>query len=96
MTRENIKPRPIYILSSRLFFSGQIYLCKIHLCILCNRFLKQHLQVARDEDLREQIGKDIFFDLVDHDKVHSFRIQKQMPFNLFKVLLAYAFCLQMK
>ncbi|CAA3017074.1 ubiquitin carboxyl-terminal hydrolase 12-like isoform X2 [Olea europaea subsp. europaea] len=42
------------------------------------------IKVARDEDLREQIGKDIFFDLVDHDKVHSFRIQKQMPFNLFK------------
>lgn len=33
----------------------------------------------------EQIGKDIYFDLVDHDKVRSFRIQKQIPFNLFKV-----------
>ena len=44
------------------------------------------MQVARDEDLREQIGKDIYFDLVDHDKVRNFRIQKQMPFNLFKVL----------
>lgn len=54
------------------------------------------MQVARDEDLREQIGKDIFFDLVDHDKVHSFRIQKQMPFNLFKVLLAYSFRLLKK
>ncbi|XP_071910826.1 ubiquitin C-terminal hydrolase 12-like isoform X3 [Coffea arabica] len=42
------------------------------------------IKVARDEDLREQIGKDIHFDLVDHDKVRSFRIQKQMPFNLFK------------
>ncbi|KAK4382144.1 Ubiquitin carboxyl-terminal hydrolase 12, partial [Sesamum angolense] len=42
------------------------------------------LSVARDEDLREQIGKDIYFDLVDHDKVRNFRIQKQMPFNLFK------------
>ena len=36
-------------------------------------------------DLQEQIGKDIYFDLVDHDKVRSFRIQKQIPFNLFKV-----------
>ncbi|XP_061353681.1 ubiquitin C-terminal hydrolase 12-like isoform X4 [Gastrolobium bilobum] len=42
------------------------------------------IKVARDEDLHEQIGKDIFFDLVDHDKVRSFRIQKQMPFILFK------------
>uniref|UniRef100_A0A2P2MFP2 ubiquitinyl hydrolase 1 n=1 Tax=Rhizophora mucronata TaxID=61149 RepID=A0A2P2MFP2_RHIMU len=42
------------------------------------------IKVARSEDLLEQIGKDIYFDLVDHDKVHSFRIQKQMPFNLFK------------
>ncbi|XP_019267242.1 PREDICTED: ubiquitin carboxyl-terminal hydrolase 12 isoform X1 [Nicotiana attenuata] len=42
------------------------------------------IKVARDEDLREQIGKEIYFDLVDHDKVRSFRIQKQMPFNLFK------------
>ncbi|KAI7736785.1 hypothetical protein M8C21_016432, partial [Ambrosia artemisiifolia] len=40
--------------------------------------------VARDTDLLEQIGKDTFFDLVDHDKVHSFRIQKQTPFNQFK------------
>ncbi|XP_022982818.1 ubiquitin carboxyl-terminal hydrolase 12-like [Cucurbita maxima] len=42
------------------------------------------IKVARDVDLQEQIGKDIYFDLVDHDKVRSFRIQKQIPFNLFK------------
>jgi hypothetical protein len=42
-------------------------------------------QIARDVDLHEQIGKDIFFDLVDHDKVRSFRIQKQTPFIIFKV-----------
>ncbi|KAK3001642.1 hypothetical protein RJ639_021120, partial [Escallonia herrerae] len=42
------------------------------------------IKVARDEDLLEQIGKDIYFDLVDHDKVRSFRIQKQTPFILFK------------
>ncbi|KAF8398021.1 hypothetical protein HHK36_016947 [Tetracentron sinense] len=44
------------------------------------------IKVARNEDLVEQIGRDIYFDLVDHDKVHSFRIPKQMPFNHFKVL----------
>ncbi|KAG7035812.1 Ubiquitin carboxyl-terminal hydrolase 12 [Cucurbita argyrosperma subsp. argyrosperma] len=49
------------------------------------------IKVARDEDLVEQIGKDIFFDLVDHDKVRSFRIQKQTPFNLFKEEVAKEF-----
>uniref|UniRef100_A0A5B6Z851 ubiquitinyl hydrolase 1 n=1 Tax=Davidia involucrata TaxID=16924 RepID=A0A5B6Z851_DAVIN len=49
------------------------------------------IKVARDEDLLEQIGRDIYFDLVDHDKVRSFRIQKQMPFNLFKEEVAKEF-----
>ncbi|KAJ9559114.1 hypothetical protein OSB04_013728 [Centaurea solstitialis] len=49
------------------------------------------IKVARDADLSEQIGKDTYFDLVDHDKVHSFRIQKQMPFNLFKEEVAREF-----
>nr|KAJ0218313.1 hypothetical protein LSAT_V11C300105450 [Lactuca sativa] len=40
--------------------------------------------VARGSDLLEQMGKDIYFDLVDHEKLHSFRIQKQMLFNHFK------------
>jgi len=42
------------------------------------------IKVARDEDLKQQIGKDIYFDLVDHEKVHNFRIQKQMSFSSFK------------
>ncbi|XP_071690524.1 ubiquitin C-terminal hydrolase 12-like [Rutidosis leptorrhynchoides] len=49
------------------------------------------IKVARDVDLLEQIGNNIHFDLVDHDKVHSFRIQKQMPFNLFKEEVAKEF-----
>ncbi|XP_019456113.1 PREDICTED: ubiquitin carboxyl-terminal hydrolase 12-like isoform X2 [Lupinus angustifolius] len=49
------------------------------------------IKVARDEDLVEQIGKDIYFDLVDHDKVRSFRVQKQMSFNLFKEEVAKEF-----
>ncbi|XP_057506095.1 ubiquitin C-terminal hydrolase 12-like isoform X2 [Actinidia eriantha] len=49
------------------------------------------IKVARDEDLVEQIGKDIYFDLVDHERVRSFRIQKQMPFNLFKEEVAKEF-----
>ncbi|XP_020226107.1 ubiquitin carboxyl-terminal hydrolase 13 isoform X2 [Cajanus cajan] len=49
------------------------------------------IKVARDEDLLDQIGKDIFFDLVDHDKVQSFRIQKQMPLTVFKEEIAKEF-----
>lgn len=49
------------------------------------------IKVARDDDLAEQIGKDLYFDLVDHEKVRSFRVQKQMPFNLFKEEVAKEF-----
>ncbi|KAK1409859.1 hypothetical protein QVD17_36388 [Tagetes erecta] len=49
------------------------------------------IKVARDADLFEQIGKDIYFDLVDHDKVFSFRVQKQMPFSQFKEEVAKQF-----
>ncbi|KAF2289569.1 hypothetical protein GH714_037204 [Hevea brasiliensis] len=49
------------------------------------------IKVARDEDLKEQIGRDIYFDLVDHDKVRNFRIQKQMPFSHFKEEVAKEF-----
>ncbi|XP_013611649.1 PREDICTED: ubiquitin carboxyl-terminal hydrolase 12-like isoform X1 [Brassica oleracea var. oleracea] len=49
------------------------------------------IKVARDQDLKEQIGKDIYFDLVDHDKVRSFRIQKQTPFQQFKEEVAKEF-----
>eukprot|EP00252_Welwitschia_mirabilis_P016663 TRINITY_DN3688_c0_g3_i1.p1 TRINITY_DN3688_c0_g3~~TRINITY_DN3688_c0_g3_i1.p1 ORF type:complete len:1111 (+),score=262.49 TRINITY_DN3688_c0_g3_i1:336-3668(+) len=49
------------------------------------------IKVARDQDLSEQIGKDIFFDLVDHDKVRTFRIQKQTPFTVFKEQVAKEF-----
>ncbi|XP_009379676.1 ubiquitin C-terminal hydrolase 12-like isoform X1 [Pyrus x bretschneideri] len=53
--------------------------------------LYRTIKVARDEDLTEQIGRDIYFDLVDHDKVRSFRIQNQTPFNLFKEEVAKVF-----
>ncbi|MQL74619.1 hypothetical protein Taro_006967, partial [Colocasia esculenta] len=62
--------------------------------IICNvdeQDIAEHLRVARNEDLAEQIGKDIYFDLVDHDKVRIFRIQKQMPFSLFKEEVAKEF-----
>ncbi|XP_057431972.1 ubiquitin C-terminal hydrolase 12-like isoform X4 [Lotus japonicus] len=49
------------------------------------------IKVARNEDLGEQIGKDIYFDLVDHDKVRSFRVQKQMSLNVFKEEVAKEF-----
>ncbi|XP_058215007.1 ubiquitin C-terminal hydrolase 12-like isoform X2 [Rhododendron vialii] len=49
------------------------------------------VKVARDEDLMEQIGRDMSFDLVDHNKVRSFRIERQMHFNLFKEEVAKEF-----
>ncbi|XP_042054030.1 ubiquitin C-terminal hydrolase 12-like isoform X3 [Salvia splendens] len=49
------------------------------------------IKVAQDEDLVHQIGKDIYFDLVDHDKVRQFRIQKQLTFNSFKEEVAKEF-----
>ncbi|KAI4347703.1 hypothetical protein L6164_008489 [Bauhinia variegata] len=49
------------------------------------------IKVACDKDLLEQTGKGIFFDLVDHDKVRSFRIQKQMAFIHFKEEVAKEF-----
>lgn len=42
------------------------------------------IKVAIDEDIRRQIGNDIYFDLVDHEKVRSFRIQRQTLFSVFK------------
>ncbi|KAL0322105.1 UNVERIFIED_CONTAM: Ubiquitin carboxyl-terminal hydrolase 12 [Sesamum calycinum] len=62
--------------------------------IICNvdeKDIAEHLRVARDEDLVEQIGKEIHFDLVDHEKVRHFRIQKQLPFNTFKEEVAKEF-----
>ncbi|KAI3847193.1 hypothetical protein MKX03_033300 [Papaver bracteatum] len=49
------------------------------------------IKVARQEDLFEQIGRDVYFDLVDQEKVCSFRILKEMPFNLFKEEVAKEF-----
>ncbi|OWM79007.1 hypothetical protein CDL15_Pgr003178 [Punica granatum] len=49
------------------------------------------IKVAREEDLAEQIGREIYFDLVDHDKVRSFRVQKQLPFTAFKEEVAKEF-----
>ncbi|RXH81275.1 hypothetical protein DVH24_005189 [Malus domestica] len=43
------------------------------------------IKVSRDKDLAEQIGRDVYFGLVDHNKVHRFRILNLTPFYLFKV-----------
>ncbi|XP_015699161.1 ubiquitin C-terminal hydrolase 13-like isoform X2 [Oryza brachyantha] len=39
------------------------------------------LKVARDSDFAEQIGKHIYFDLVDCDKIRSFRAPKNLTLN---------------
>ncbi|CAI5485408.1 unnamed protein product [Closterium sp. Naga37s-1] len=38
------------------------------------------IKVSCDKDLRQQIGRDRIFDLVDHEHVTSFRLPKQMQF----------------
>ncbi|KAK6139773.1 hypothetical protein DH2020_026449 [Rehmannia glutinosa] len=45
------------------------------ICDVDEKDIAEHLRVARDEDLREQIGKDIYFDLVDHDKITLYRVE---------------------
>ncbi|KAG8055246.1 hypothetical protein GUJ93_ZPchr0001g30571, partial [Zizania palustris] len=42
------------------------------------------LKVARDSDFAEQIGKHIYFDLVDFDKIQSFRAPKHLTLSQFK------------
>ncbi|KAK4790626.1 hypothetical protein SAY86_017930 [Trapa natans] len=49
------------------------------------------IKLAREEDLQEQIGREIYFDLVDHEKVHSFRVPKQLSFTAFKEEVAKEF-----
>jgi ubiquitin carboxyl-terminal hydrolase 7 len=45
-------------------------------------------QVVRDSNLVEQIGRHVYFDLVDFDKINSFRAPKNMSINEVKVLFA--------
>ncbi|KAK6147384.1 hypothetical protein DH2020_018296 [Rehmannia glutinosa] len=47
------------------------------ICDVDEKDIAEHLRVARDEDLREQIGKDIYFDLVDHDKITLYRVESR-------------------
>ncbi|XP_050903814.1 uncharacterized protein LOC127117750 isoform X3 [Lathyrus oleraceus] len=42
------------------------------------------IKVVQHEDLAEQIGNDIYFGLVDYNKVKSFRVPKDTSFNIFK------------
>ncbi|CAI5528448.1 unnamed protein product, partial [Closterium sp. Naga37s-1] len=42
------------------------------------------IKVAREEDLRQQIGRNIYLNLVDHALVRNFRVHRDMPFSEFK------------
>nr|GEX04170.1 ubiquitin carboxyl-terminal hydrolase 12-like isoform X2 [Tanacetum cinerariifolium] len=53
--------------------------------------LYRTIKVARDEDLKEQIGKDIYFDLVNFDRVRSFRVHVHTSLVAFKEELAKEF-----
>lgn len=46
--------------------------------------LYSYMKIAREQDIKEQIGGEIFFDLVDHDKVKSIRVSKTITFADFK------------
>ncbi|KAI3520600.1 hypothetical protein L1887_10050 [Cichorium endivia] len=54
----------------------------------CNDLELEHVKpvnkLVLEEHLLEQIGKNIYFDLVSLDKVGSCRVKKQMPFSAFK------------
>ncbi|KAK2377733.1 ubiquitin carboxyl-terminal hydrolase [Trifolium repens] len=60
-------------------------------CNLVENGTVEHFRVVRDEDLAEQIGKDIYFDLVDLDAVKSFCVPKDTPFYAFKEEVAKEF-----
>ncbi|KAI3892892.1 hypothetical protein MKX03_012408 [Papaver bracteatum] len=49
------------------------------------------IKVVRNEDLYQQIGRDVYCDLVDHDKVRSFRILNSTPFNSLKEMVVRQF-----
>uniref|UniRef100_A0A251UED6 ubiquitinyl hydrolase 1 n=1 Tax=Helianthus annuus TaxID=4232 RepID=A0A251UED6_HELAN len=49
------------------------------------------IKVSCEEDLHKQIGKHIYFDLVDHGKVCCFRIRKQDSFALIQETVAKIF-----
>lgn len=46
------------------------------------------VKVARDDDLKDQIGSELHFDLVEHEKCRHFRVQKQKPWGEFKEMIA--------
>ena len=47
-------------------------------------------QVVRDEDLQEQIGNEVHVDLVDFEKVQTFRVLNETTFVQFKVCMSEA------
>ncbi|KQK09967.1 ubiquitin carboxyl-terminal hydrolase 13 isoform X2 [Brachypodium distachyon] len=49
------------------------------------------LKIARDNNLAEQIGRHTFFDLVDYEKIHSFRVCNDWAFNQVKEELSKEF-----
>ncbi|PWZ30545.1 Ubiquitin carboxyl-terminal hydrolase 13 [Zea mays] len=55
------------------------------ICDLDDEDISEHLKVARDFDIKEQIGRHMHFDLVDFDRVNSFRAPKNMSINEVKI-----------
>ncbi|KAK2377726.1 ubiquitin carboxyl-terminal hydrolase [Trifolium repens] len=93
-----------FIPFSELFDPSRGYLVKnslvVEVEVTCNVGEKEnedqytYIKVVRDEDLAEQIGKDIFFDLVHHEKGKMFRVHKKTSFKVFKEEVAKEFGIQ--
>ncbi|KAI3898476.1 hypothetical protein MKW92_053044 [Papaver armeniacum] len=49
------------------------------------------IKVVRNEDLYQQIGRDVYCDLVNHDKIRCFWVLNSTPFNHFKKMVATRF-----
>ncbi|XP_051113485.1 ubiquitin C-terminal hydrolase 13-like isoform X2 [Andrographis paniculata] len=54
------------------------------------------VKVATDDDISQQIESEIYFDLVDFDKVRGFHVWRFMPLNIFKEVVAKVFGLPPK
>ncbi|KAI3923075.1 hypothetical protein MKW92_042354 [Papaver armeniacum] len=54
------------------------------------------IKVVRNENLFQQIGRDVYFDLVDFDRLRCFRVLNSMRFNQFKEMVAEQFGLSVK
>ncbi len=49
--------------------------------------LYTQVRVSMEADMRRQVGTDVYFDLVDHDKVHTLKVAKKTPWGEVKTMI---------